>query len=418
MASVIPEQARAQLTGRLAIKGGEKVRRAPVGVWPQLRLDVTDAVTPVAGSCRPQDLLVDNSEAKDAFERAFARHCAVGYAIAVSSGSIALDLATEALIRDRPGRILSCVYGHPASIRMACKLRDVEYVDMDPDTLCLSLAALERALSRGPVAAVIVTHVAGCIRDMPELAELCRDRAVPLIEDASHAHGSVVMGTAAGAFGTVGCFSLHRTKNLPAGEGGVLVTDNKKLYDELWRMHDLGRPRGASPYAFAELGSNHRMHPAACLLALRGLAALADQEEKRCKVVRQLASLLTCDDALALLSCDQKPRESARSYHALPLIYRPDRTGYLNRRRFAAALAAEGIPCTEGWTFLLPEIPGAAATLDKSAFPMADARRRELIWIEHRLLLEENAAQDITNACRKIMSLAATINRNSPAGSA
>lgn len=377
---------------KLAARGGEKAYQEGLGAWPPKRVLELAATLPL-------------ESAKVDFETAFAEYLGVQHAIAVNSGTTALDLAVEVLTRDREGPIVSSCFGHPASVQFAARNRTVEYVDIDPDTLCMSVSALREGLETHRPSAVVVTHVAGTIRDMPEIAQLCASAGVPLIEDASHAHGSAIDGRPAGSLGDIGCFSLHATKNLPAGEGGVLTTNSGNVYRELWRLHDLGRDPGAAPYHFSGFGGNARIHPAGAALALAALQALDEDEAQRCETVDTVIAGLP--DGIACLGSDRNRRESKRSYHFLPLIHSPDRFGGTSRKRMALMLTAEGIACNEGWTFLLPELSGSRRDDIPKQFPNADRLRKSMIWIDHRLLLQANGGQGIVNALGKLEALLA-----------
>jgi dTDP-4-amino-4,6-dideoxygalactose transaminase len=371
---------------QLAARGGEKVYHEPVGVWPRL-----SAVAQSAAQITPSS--------KADFEAAFAAYLGASHAIAVNSGTTALDV----LARRRSGPVISSCFSHPASVQFAVRNRAVEYVDIDPETLCMSVPGLRRSLETTRPCAVIVTHVGGAMRDMPDIARLCAEAEVPLIEDASHAHGSAMDGVSAGTFGDIGCFSLHASKNLPAGEGGVLVTNSEDLFLEAWRLHDLGRAPGATPYAFSGFGGNFRIHPAGAALALAGLPALDADEVQRCRTVDHVVAELP--RGIAALGADRRRTESKRSYHFLPLVYASEHFGGASRKRMVMMLSAEGITCSEGWTFLLPELERDRSGDVAAQYPQADDLRKKMIWLDHRMLLQESAGEATVEALWKIQTL-------------
>ncbi len=387
------------MSERLALRGGPKVRPQPLPPWPPQDAAVAEKLREAyRDGARERPL-------KEAFERRFALFCGAPHAIAVSSGTVALDLAVRALLAERPGAVIASCYSHPATIQMAARLRAVHLADIDPGTLCLSPDAVREVLSGTQIAAVVTTHVAGALGGIEELAALCRRHGAALVEDASHAHASAIGERCAGTFGDVGCFSLHATKNLPAGEGGMIVTASDGLAKTLRRMHDLGRDPDAAPYAFHALEGNYRMSEYAAAAAAAGLDRLAADEAARAAAVAVLRQGLNDDDPLALLDCDRRPRETRRSYHFLPCLYRPERALGLSRRRFVLALCAEGILCNEGWPNLLTSLlDGAAQDL-----PAAARMLEQSVWIDQRLLLTADGAGQLLTAMRKIAANARSI---------
>ncbi|HWA88586.1 MAG TPA: DegT/DnrJ/EryC1/StrS family aminotransferase [Rhizomicrobium sp.] len=387
------------MSERLALRGGPKVRSEPLPVWPPHDPAVLEGLGQ-AYRDGPRERPL-----KGAFEKLFAAFCGAPFAIAVSSGTAALDLAVRAALARRPGAVMASCYGHPASIQMAARLSAVVLVDIDPSTLSLSLDAVSRVLAGQQISAVVTTHVAGALGRVGDLAALCRAHEVTLIEDASHAHASVAGERKAGTFGDIGCFSLHATKNLSAGEGGMIVTASQVLVEQLWRMHDLGRDPAAPPYAFRALEGNLRMSEFSAAAAMVGLSRLLADEAQRGGAVAALRHGLDEDDPLALLPCDLQPVETRRSYHFLPCIYRPEKAQGLSRRRFVLALCAEGLACSEGWPDLLTSLVAGSA----DDMPAATAVKEQSVWIDQRVLLSDGGADQLLRAVRKIRDNAKSI---------
>ena len=349
-------------------------------------------------------------ERKQLFEQAFAAYCGTSFAIAVNSGTTALDLCIDALDLEPGGVVVASSYGHPSTIRQACKRHRLLLVDVSAATLCLSAEATSAALESGlPVRCVITTHFAGQPGNVEHLAAVCRRAGVPLIEDASHAHGARVNGRSSGSFGDFGAFSLHATKNLAVYEGGVITCSDEALFRRVWRDHDIGRDAAAKPYDFVALGGNHRMGEATALMARHRLMQLEAQNARRAAGYAKLRAMLPAGSALELL-----PVEPGVEVHALHLVaarYRPEACSNLSRGRFVLALSAEGIACNAGWPCLLSEIAPVRPFCEAVDTPVAARAVTESVWLDQRLLLEEDGPQQIVDAILKIQSLSWQLRR-------
>ncbi|HEV2369400.1 MAG TPA: DegT/DnrJ/EryC1/StrS family aminotransferase, partial [Acidimicrobiales bacterium] len=115
------------------------------------------------------------------------------------------------------------------------------FADVSAETFAVSRATLEEVLSER-TAAVVLVHIAGVITpEVDEIAELCRQRGVALVEDAAHAHGCSLDGRHAGSFGLAGAFSFYPTKVMTTGEGGMIVTTEDSLEQEARIYRDQGK---------------------------------------------------------------------------------------------------------------------------------------------------------------------------------
>ncbi|KZM69802.1 DegT/DnrJ/EryC1/StrS family aminotransferase [Nocardia terpenica] len=169
----------------------------------------------------------------EAVEAAVAALAGTRYAIAVNSGSTALEIIYRTLnVRGRTVLVPANTNYATAAAALTAGAR-VELYDagLYPDR-----ADLERRLD-GEVAAVVIVHIGGYLcPDLPQILRLCDEAGVPVIEDAAHAHGSTLASRPAGGLGYAAAFSLFATKVVTTGEGGVITTDDPDL-DRLARMY-------------------------------------------------------------------------------------------------------------------------------------------------------------------------------------
>ncbi|HVW48762.1 MAG TPA: DegT/DnrJ/EryC1/StrS family aminotransferase [Solirubrobacterales bacterium] len=177
------------------------------------------------------------------FERRFAAWCGTDFAVGVSSGTAALELALRALGIGPGDDVIVPTNSFIATAEAVSAVGATPVLaDVDEDTSLLTAEIVEAALTPA-TRCVIPVHLFGRTVEMGPLAELCRDRGIYLVEDACQAHGSTYEGRRAGAIGDVGCFSFYPTKNLGAwGDGGALVTDDEEIAAQvaLLRSHGEG----------------------------------------------------------------------------------------------------------------------------------------------------------------------------------
>jgi perosamine synthetase len=208
-----------------------------------------------------------------ALERAFAARHQASHAIAVSSGTSALEIVLRSLgVAGREVVVpVNTFFATAAAVLHAGGTP--RFADIDPGTLTLSPQTVEAVLNSATVG-VLTVHIAGIVSpDVIALRDMCERRGLFLVEDAAHAHGSSVHGRSAGSFGTAGTFSFYPTKVITAGEGGIIVTADEHLRDEAVVYRDQGKA-GFLGGEHIRLGAAWRMseiHAAIALVHLRRL---------------------------------------------------------------------------------------------------------------------------------------------------
>jgi len=193
----------------------------------------------------------------DRLQAQFESHCGIAHAVATSNGTTALHLAYIALGL-RPGdEIVVPGFAFMAAANIALHVGAVPvFADVDPDTWCLTAAAVARKLSPR-TRAIVPVHTYGNICDMDSINRLAAEKGIPVIEDAAEAFGSTYRGAPAGTMSLLGTFSLHATKTVTTGEGGMVVTADAGLAEKmrLYCSHGVKRLR----YWHEVAGHNFRM---------------------------------------------------------------------------------------------------------------------------------------------------------------
>jgi len=176
-------------------------------------------------------------------------------AVAFSSWGGAALAALEFF--DVKGKTVLC----PSNTFMATPLSvikaggNVEFVDCNKDDLCLSLEDLKLKIDKYNPACVWIVHIGGHIAfQIEEIARLCKQKGIALLEDCAHAHGASWNGKKPGAWGDAGVYSFYATKTVSSGEGGMLVTANKDLAEFAKKYRNYGK------FEYEVKGLNYRMN--------------------------------------------------------------------------------------------------------------------------------------------------------------
>jgi dTDP-4-amino-4,6-dideoxygalactose transaminase len=250
------------------------------------------------------------------FETAFAARHQVPFAIAVSSGTSALEIALRAL--GAPGGEVIV----PANTFFATAAAVVHagatprFADVDPTTLALSVATVEPMLSERTVG-IVPVHIGGLVPpDVEALRALCDERGLFLLEDAAHAHGSSYAGRAAGTFGHAGTFSFYPTKVMTSGEGGMIVTADERMRDEAHIYRDQGKA-GFLGGDHVRMGAAWRMSEVHAAIGVVQLARLDEFIATRRRAAACYDEMLAGAPGLELLPVPEKSASNYYKYVAL-----------------------------------------------------------------------------------------------------
>jgi perosamine synthetase len=176
-------------------------------------------------------------ELEDAFR---ARHEAP-HAVAVSSGTSALEIILRALGVEGREVIVPANTFFATAAAVLHAGGTPRFADVAPDTMALSARTVEAALGEN-TAGVILVHIGGLISpEVEAIRALCERRGLFLVEDAAHAHGSSLDGRPAGSFGIAAAFSFYPTKVMTTGEGGMIVTGDERIRDDAHIYRDQGK---------------------------------------------------------------------------------------------------------------------------------------------------------------------------------
>ena len=398
----------------LAVNGGAQSRTRPFAPWPVFEADERRAADAVLASGRVNYW---TGEECRLFEEEFARRTGCSYAISLANGTLALELALRALGIGPGDEVIAPAktFIATASCAVAVGARPV-VCDVDPESQNLTADTVRAAITPH-TRAVIAVHLAGWPCNLDSLAALCSERGVALVEDCAQAHGATWAGRPVGSVGAISAFSFCQDKIMTTGgEGGMLVTNDRALWERAWAYKDHGKSWAAvhervHPPGFRwqheSFGSNFRMTEMQAAIGRVQLRKLDGWVAAR----RRNAAALS--DGLAGVPGIRVPQPAPGAFHSYYKLYaqvvarelRPDWVAL----RVIEAVRREGIPCYQG---------GCSEIYREHAFVVAGltpTRRlpiaghlsdASLMFLVHPTL-DETDMRDAALAVAKVMRVAA-----------
>ena len=211
----------------------------PLSPWPNFSQDEIDAVSRVLSSNKVNYWTGQEGQA---FEKEFAHFADCRYAVAVANGTLALDLALHALAIGPGDEVIVTSRTFIASVSCIVNAGATPvFADVELDSQNISARTIIPVLSK-KTRAIICVHLAGLPCDMDEIMALAQEHNLYVIEDCAQAHGAKYKGRSVGSIGHIGAWSFCQDKIMTTGgEGGMLTTNDKKLWQKAWAYKDHGK---------------------------------------------------------------------------------------------------------------------------------------------------------------------------------
>jgi dTDP-4-amino-4,6-dideoxygalactose transaminase len=215
------------------------------------------------------------------FEDKFAEMSDAKYALVCSNGTTAIELALKALDVKGKKVLMPSNTFFATSVAITNAGGIIELLDMEPESFSISLKDLISKITP-EVGAVVIVHIGGIIsHDISKIVDVCKKNNVPLVEDAAHAHFSLKGTHRAGVIGDVGTFSFFPTKVMTTGEGGMITTNNKELYEKMKSLKNFGRHIYDSGIIVNSEGNNFKINEFTGLLGSIECDRVYSRIEKR-----------------------------------------------------------------------------------------------------------------------------------------
>ncbi|MEM2921265.1 MAG: DegT/DnrJ/EryC1/StrS family aminotransferase [Candidatus Bathyarchaeia archaeon] len=353
---------------KLAIAGGpaeaaELTKRIPN--WPNFKEADEAALLEVLRSgkwCR----IYPGSKAEE-FERVFSKYHDAKHGVAVSNGTVALELALKTLGVGFGDEVIVPAVTFIATASAVTEVGGVPvFADVDPETGTISPKSIKNYITER-TKAVIVVHYGGYPSNFDEILPLVKKHDLFLIEDCAHAHGTEWKGRKVGAIGDMGCFSFQESKSLAAGEGGIVLTNDDRLADRAKLIHNIGRIVGRPGYEHYILSSNYRLSEFQAALLISKLKYLPQEVEIKHSNGEYLASKLRKVGGVEPLRKDE--RVTKRGYYFFIMRYNRSEFNGLPKEKFIECLNAEGVPAGAAYGMPLYKQPAFKKENLMSAVP-------------------------------------------------
>lgn len=338
---------------QLALHGGPKsvqTDATDIFKWPIITPEDEAAVLDVLrrGAMSGTDVTIK-------FEEEFAAWQGAQYALACNNGTAALQSALYGCGISVGDEIICPSLTYWASALPVLALgASVVFADIDPTTLCIDPNDIEHRIS-ADTRAIVVVHYLGHPADMDPIMAIAQRHGLKVIEDVSHAQGGLYKGKKLGTIGDVAGMSLMSGKSFAIGEGGILSTDHREIYERALafghyeRYDDRITSPALRPYRNLPLGGyKYRMHQ---LSSAVGRVQLK-QYDQRIKEIRRAMNhfwdLLADVPGLQAHRVNKADNNTMAGWYAPHGLYKPDELGGLSITRFAEAVRAEGSQCAAG----------------------------------------------------------------------
>ena len=405
----------------LALCGGRPVRTRPFDMGKKHTLAEWRALRPIfARGSIPMTRGPEVMKLRELFRKRFGMQ----YAVTASSGTAAIHTALAALGIGRGDEVITSPFTDMGSLVGILQLNAVPvFADVDPATMMITPATVAAKLTPR-TRAVEVVHIAGLAADTPGIVRLCRPRRIAVVEDCAQSYLCTRGRRLAGTMGDIGCWSMNESKHIGAGDGGILLTNNRRLAEraELFADKCYNRTGGPHDPYFAPM--TYRLNALAAAVIIEQFQHLDAWAARR----HQLGSRL--DAALARLP-GILPRPVRKGDYATYWYYlfRIDTRRFgVSNVQFARALQAEGIyanaPHTMsvlGWSlfrkdtddrhacsFHCPLYKGQRPSYDPRDFPGLQQMCREAIEM---LMSPHFRVRDIDDMARAVAKVAAWYDR-------
>jgi dTDP-4-amino-4,6-dideoxygalactose transaminase len=272
------------------------------------------------------------------FEEKFAQLCDTKYAIAVNSGTAALDIILRSMKLQQGDEVLlpTNTFSATAASVIFAGGKPI-LTDINPSSLCMGVEGLENKIT-SRTKGVIVVHVGGLIcPEINNIRKICEDKGLFLIEDAAHAHGSKIDGRSAGSLADAAAFSFYPTKVMTTGEGGMITTSDERIAKMAMILRDQGKENFSSSI-IVELGYNWRMDEISAAIGIVQLKRLNEIITKRNIIARIYDQAF---DRMSGAKPLKTPLNILNNYYKYVAILDKD----IDREKLKAKLRDKGVRC-------------------------------------------------------------------------
>lgn len=406
---------------KLALFGGKSVRSKPLPVWPYATALEKQLLKKVIDS---NGWGVFRGQFVELFGQEFAKYHGAKYGIPCANATIALEVQLRALGIGSGDEVITTVYTFVATIEAILNVGAIPiFVDIREEDYCINPDFIESKITKR-TKAIIPVHLYGSLCNLDKLVRIAKKFNLYLIEDAAQVPASFWRGRGVGTFGISGSFSFQESKVITAGEGGIIITNDRNLCELAHAYINCGRVRPGAKLPRKILGFNYRMTEFQAAVLFGQMKYLKQRTKERERNAQYLTNRLARIPGIGVVRKD--PRVTTQAYYSYLFKYNEDQVG-VPRELFIRALEAEGIPTRKLYVpiyrdplFSLNKHDSPEAwhyyryhRFAKADFPVAErAGLKEGVVIWHPLLSgDKSGVEDIARAVEKVISHIEEIHR-------
>ena len=325
-------------------------------VWPNFTQQEADKVSKVLLSNKVN--YWTGTEGRN-FEKEFAGFADCEHAVAVANGTLALDLALNALGINSGDEVIVTPRTFLASVSCIVSAGAIPvFADVDIDTQNITADSI-RAVLTPKTKAIICVHLAGWPCDMDSIMGLANEHGLFVVEDCAQAHGAKYKGRSVGSIGHVAAWSFCQDKIMTTGgEGGMLTTNDSEIWQKAWAFKDHGKSYDAvynqkHPPGFRWLhdsfGTNWRLTEMQSAIGRIQLMRMADWHQKRTNNARAIAEACLPFQQSGLLRVPLPEPDIEHAFYKFYLFVEPSQLKVdWSRDRIVEEINQRGVPCFQG----------------------------------------------------------------------
>lgn len=345
---------------KLAIYGGKPASEKKIPIAkPVFSEKVIKDVTEVIRS----GYIRQGLKTKD-FEEKFRKKVGAKYAYTVNSGTAALHTAFLSILKPNDEAILPAFTFFATASTVLFSNGKPVFADINPETFLIDLEDVKEKITKR-TRAIVPVHIFGNSADMDAFGDLAEDHSLLIVSDSAQAHGTEIYGRDIGSFDTLNCYSFYPSKSMTTGEGGMVTTNDEKLY----RIGCLIRSHGDDArYHHTILGLNYRMTDIAAVIGLNQLSNLDRYIARRRYCGKILENGIKKIEGLY----PQKIEKGVNhSYSYFSLVIDPELFN-CTRDEFLEALRAENIDCAVHYPTPLTKQPAIINLMKPEECPISE----------------------------------------------
>lgn len=332
------------------------------------------------------------------FEKKFAKFVGVKYACAVSSGTAGLHLALIAAGIGEGDEVITTPFSFVASANAALYVgAKPVFADIDPKTYNIDPQKIEEKITKR-TKAILVVHIFGQSADMSPILKIAKKHNLKIIEDACESLGAIYRGRKVGTFGESAVFAFYPNKQMTTGEGGMIVTNNKKHYKLFCSLRNQGRSEDIRWLDHVRLGYNYRMDEMSAAVGLAQLKKINFLIKERQRVAGLYNKFFASDAPVQL------PRVAAGNNHTYFVYVVLLNVKKIKRDKVIKLLEKEGISAKP----YFPSIPRFSFYrkqfgYKKGDFPVSEGVSNKALALPFYVGLKEQDVRHIGAVLRKIL---------------